>query len=184
MQRKIFLLTIFIIGVSFVLFSNLSALRISNSNATLTKIESDPNSWGATPDVTWVKLNNGVLAANHAYRSLTGRRAGGATQIVVASGLTSGTGNGVQPSLGGSIPGSGSVFRACVYRSLNAHTNTPTWDAISGPSNLLSGGTLRPMYGTADELWVISRATQDNNPNRPKNSHKPQLSKFFFVEKP
>ncbi len=128
-------------------------------------IESDPTTWGGTPDVTWVKLNNGVLAANHAYRSLTGRRASGATQIVVASGLTSGTGNGVQPSLGGSIPGSGSVFRACVYRSLDAHTSTPTWDAISGPSNLLSGGTLRPMYGTADELWVISRSTQDNNTN-------------------
>lgn len=125
-------------------------------------IQSDPNSWGATPDVAWTKLNAGVLQASHAYRVLTGRRSGGTTQIVVGSSLTSGSG---QASLGGSIPGSGSSFEACVYRSLNAQAASPTWEAVSGPANILDTGELKPMYGTASERWVMSRATQDNNTN-------------------
>lgn len=127
-------------------------------------INTNPNSWAGTPNVTWTKLNNGVLAAAHKYRTLTGRRIGGTTQIVVSSATTSGTGH---ASLGGSVPGAGTTFQACVYRSLDAHTAAPTWDAISGPSNLLDGGTiLKPTYGTVSERWVMSTSPQGLETNK------------------
>lgn len=136
----------------------------SNGGLWRCTINSDPGTWGGSPDVTWVKLNNGVLLPAHKYRALSGRRVSGATHIIVSSATTTGSGH---ASLGGSVPGAGTAFVACVYRALNAHTASPTWEAVSGPSNMLDGGTvLKPTYGTAAERWVMSTSPQGLDTNK------------------
>lgn len=128
-------------------------------------ITGDPTtgSWQSSPQVAWVKLNGGVLAASHQYRSLTGQRVGNATYIMVGNNPA---GGGTAPSLSGSIPNAGSNYNASLYRALDAHTNTPTWEAITNTSNISPGGTYNPTFGTANETWVQLTGAQAVNSNK------------------
>ncbi|HET8709170.1 MAG TPA: hypothetical protein VFL85_02715, partial [Candidatus Saccharimonadales bacterium] len=127
-------------------------------------IQGDPtsSSWQSSPALTWTKLNNSVLAPAHSYRTLTGQRVGSATYIMVGNNPSSGS----VPSLSGTIPNQTSKFVAAVYRSLNAHTDTPAWEAITDLANIAPGGSYYPTFGTVDEVWVQLTGSQGASSNK------------------
>jgi len=128
-------------------------------------INGDPTTagWQSSPSLTWTKLNNGTLAAGHQYRTIAGKRVGNATYIMVGN-TPSGTGS-TTPQLSGSIPGTSTVtkYEAAIYRSLNAHTNTPTWTPVTNDTNISPAGVFNPMFGSNNETWTLLTQASDDS---------------------
>lgn len=152
-------------GGSDVLYVIVGEADTSNGGVWRCKITGDPTSpgWQTTPTLVWTELNGATLAAAHQYRVITGQRVGSATYLMVGNNPA---GGGTAPALSGTFPIAGGKFVGAVYRTLDGHTATPTWEAVCDAANVAPGGAYLPVFGTVDETWVQLTGAQSNSSNK------------------
>jgi hypothetical protein len=137
------------------------------------RINSNPNNWG-TPNITWTQLLSAEGAGTSAnpsidYRGVYAYRSGSATYVVATTNpAQNGTGAKTPDSLSGSIPISGASYCQEIVRTLNGHTNTPTWDAVTNAANVSPGGNFLSVYntgGASAETWLQEAGSMNSSLN-------------------
>lgn len=131
-------------------------------------INTNPNGWG-TPSVTWVQLLSAGSGGNFVdYRSIYAYRSGSATYAIAGTNPSQ-SGSANPASLSGTIPSSGGTnYIKEVVRSLNAHTASPTWDAVTNDINVSPSGSFLNVYNTSggtSEQWLQESGSMNSATN-------------------